>query len=78
MCHSAALLEPEGSFSGAEELGIDQTVHLLQFALTKGTSEEAPALVFNMDSYDVLLGMGFGQTFGYVDPLTVEFIWRVV
>lgn len=84
ICHPA-LLEPAGSFiaaSGAEEHGIDQTVHLLEFTLTKGTSKEtttkAHALVSNTNSYENLLGMEFlKQTFGYADPLIEEFIWRV-
>lgn len=77
ICHPT-LLEPSRSFiaaSRAEEHGIDQTKHLLEFTLAKGTSEETTikttALISNPDSYDVLLGMEFlGHTFGYVDPLT--------
>ena len=38
----------------------------------------AEVLIANTDVYDILLGMEFmGQTFGWVHPLTSEYIWYV-
>ena len=60
---------------GSSELPLD-------FVLAKGTSEETfvntPILIADTDAYDVILGMDFlGPCFGYLDPLTEEFLWRV-
>ena len=82
LCHPALLI-PAGSFvtaSGAEEIGVQKTKHALTFVLAKGTPDEttirAECLISNTDVYDVLLGMEFmGQTFGYVYPLTAEYVW---
>ena len=79
------LLEKAGTLitaNGAEETGLKKTTFLLYFTLAKGTSEEtnitATAIMADTDTYDVLLGMEFlGSVFGYVDPLTEEFLWRV-
>ena len=55
---------------------------LLEFILAKDTSEETKVntyvLIADTDSYDVILGIYFlGVCFGYMDPLTEEFLWRV-
>ena len=79
------LLQTAGTLitaSGAEEKGFKKTAFLLNFTLAKGTSEEtnitATAIIADTDTYDVLLGMEFwGSVFGYIDPLTKEFLWRV-
>ena len=65
--------------SGQEERNVLKTKHALTFILAKGTAAEttirAECLISNTDVYDVLLGMEFmGQTFGYVHPLTSEYI----
>ena len=79
------LLVPAGSFvtaSGQVEKGVMKTKHALTFVLAKGTAAEttirSECLISNTDVYDVLLGMEFmGQTFGWVHPLTSEFMWFV-
>ena len=84
LCHPSLLI-PAGAFmtaSGQEERNVLKTKHALTFILAKGTTAEttirAECLISNTDVYDVLLGMEFmGQTFGYVHPLTSEYIWYV-
>lgn len=54
---------------------------LLNFVLTKGTSEEttmfSTVLIADTNSSDVILGMDFlGPSFGMLDPLREEFLWR--
>ena len=59
-----------------------KTKAYLSFTLAKGTQAEttitAPTIIADIDAYDVILGMdSLGPCFGYVDPLTEGFIWRV-
>lgn len=54
----------------------------LKFVLAGGTAGEttitAPLIIADTNVFDVLLGMDFlGPLFGYLDPLTEEFMWRV-
>ena len=84
LCHPALLI-PARAFmttSGQEEKNVLKTKHALTFVLAKGTSAETTirteCLISNTDIYDVLLGMEFmGQNFGYVHPLTSEYVWYV-
>ena len=67
---------------GTKEKGLGRTINHLKFVLAKGTQAEttitAPVIIADTDAYDVILGMDFlGACFGYVDPLTEEFVWRV-
>ena len=51
---------------------------MLAQGTTEETTIEAIAIIANTNSYNVLLGMDFlGPCFGYIDPLTEEFVWRV-
>ena len=79
------MVTPAGAFltaNGEEVTGLMKTTHCLTFTLAKGTTEEtkitAKCLISETDVYDVLLDMEFlGATFGFVHPLTSEFIWYV-
>ena len=82
LCHEG-LLTPAGAFltpTGELITGVKKTVNTLSFVLAKGTVGEiritAEVLISETDVYDVLLGMDFlGATFGFVHPLTSDFIW---
>ena len=68
--------------SGQEVKGVMKTKFPLTFTLAKGTEAEttirAEVMISDTDVYDVLLGMDFqGETFGFVHPLTSEYIWYV-
>ena len=59
-----------------------RSIHPVEIILGKGTSEETKIntkiLIADTDFYDVILGMDFlGNCFGFMDPLTEDFIWRV-
>ena len=67
---------------GREDMSLGRSKLPLDFVLGKGTSEEnlvnTTILIADTDAYDVILGMDFlGPCFGYLDPLTEEFLWRV-
>ena len=68
--------------AGQDTPASGRTRLLLEFTLAKGTSEETTikshAMIADTNTYDVLLGMDFlGAVFGYLDPLTEEFLRRV-
>ena len=69
------------SAGGQEEKCVGRSKELLQFVLAQGTEEEtiieATIIIADTNAYDVILGMDFlGPFFGYIDPLTEEFVWR--
>lgn len=56
--------------------------HLLNFLLAKGTTEETTiqyiVIIADTDAYNFILGTDFlGRCFGYLDPPTKDFLWRV-
>ena len=66
---------------GTEEKLLGRTKSQLTICLAKGTDAETTvtsiAIIADTNAYDIILGMDFlGACFGYVDPLTEEFIWR--
>ena len=68
--------------NGQENESLGRTKQRLSIVLAKGTPAETTvtthAMIADTDNYDVILGMEFvGECFGYVDPLTEEFVWRV-
>ena len=68
--------------AGQETPSLGRMRLLLDFTLAKGTLEETKissyTLIADTDAYDMILGMDFlGAVFGYLDPLTEEFLWRV-
>ena len=68
--------------AGQDTPALGRTKLILDFTLAKGTSKETTikshAMIADTNTYDVLLGMDFlGAVFGYLDPLTEEFLWRV-
>ena len=70
------------TIGGNEEASVGRSTRPIEFILGKGTSEETKVntkiLIADTNSYDVTLGMDFlGLCFGFVDPLTKEFVWRV-
>ena len=67
---------------GREDMSLGRSKLALDFVLAKGTSEETlvntTKLIADTDASDVILGMDFlGTSFGYLDPLTEEYMWRV-
>ena len=67
---------------GTAENCLGRTKNHLSFILAKGTPAEttitSPVIIADTDAYDVILGMDFlGPCFGYLDPLTEEFVWRI-
>ena len=55
---------------------LEQSAQSCVLKLEVNMSSHTECLISNTDVYDVLLGMEFmGQTFGYVHPLTCEYIW---
>ena len=58
-----------------------RTKSQLTICLAKGTDAETIvtfiAIIADTNAYDIILGMDFlGACFGFVDPLTEEFVWR--
>ena len=83
-CHPPWLVYGDSFITagGHETKSLGRTKLHLKFVLSKGNCEEttihATALIADTDAYDVILGMDFlGPCFGYMDPLTEEFLWRV-
>lgn len=80
-CHK--LVYGDTLFSaGKKEDRFGRTEVPLEFVLAKGTPDstclQMTVFVGDTDSYDVVLGMDFlGPCYGYVDPLTEEFVWMV-
>ena len=67
---------------GTEEKSLGRTKCQLTNCLAKGTNAETTvtsiAIIADTNACDIILGMDFlGACFGYVDPLTEEFVWRV-
>ena len=68
--------------AGKKEDRFGRTEVPLEFVLAKGTPDstslQMTVFVGDTDSYDVVLGMDFlGPCYGYVHPLTEEFVWMV-
>ena len=68
--------------NGTESAALGRSKMPLEFILADGTTERtvvhAKVLIADTNAYDVILGMDFlGPCFGYVDPLTEYFVWRV-
>ena len=66
---------------GTEEKSLGRTKSQLTICLAKGTDAEtivtSIAIIADTNAYDIILGMDFlGACFGYVDPMTEEFVWR--
>lgn len=67
---------------GTVEKTLGKTKAHLKFVLAGDTAGEttitAPVIIADTNVFDVLLGMDFmGPMFGYLDPLTEEYVWRV-
>ena len=65
--------------SGREDQALGRTKQPINLVWAGGTTEEtsilAYAFIADTDAYDLILGMDFlGACFGYVDPLTSDFV----